>query len=87
MKVKLTKYGMYLRLSRDDDSKTESESIKNQKIFLSEYISKHSNWFLVDIYTDDGYTGTNFNRPDFIRLINDVNDGKIDTFVPDKEFK
>ena len=43
---------MYLRLSRDDDSKTESESIKNQKIFLTEYIAKHSNWFLVDIYTD-----------------------------------
>ena len=41
---------MYLRLSRDDDSKTESESIKNQKIFLTEYIAKHSNWFLVDIY-------------------------------------
>ena len=81
MKVKLTKYGMYLRLSRDDDSKTESESIKNQKIFLSEYISKHSNWFLVDIYTDDGYTGTNFNRPDFIRLINDVNAGKIDLVI------
>ena len=72
---------MYLRLSRDDDSKTESESIKNQKIFLSEYISKHSNWFLVDIYTDDGYTGTNFNRPDFIRLINDVNAGKIDLVI------
>lgn len=81
MKVKLTKYGMYLRLSRDDDSKTESESIKNQKIFLSEYIAKHSNWFLVDIYTDDGYTGTNFNRPDFIRLINDVNEGKIDLVI------
>ena len=72
---------MYLRLSRDDDSKTESESIKNQKIFLSEYIAKHSNWFLVDIYTDDGYTGTNFNRPDFIRLINDVNAGKIDLVI------
>ena len=81
MKVKLTKYGMYLRLSRDDDSKTESESIKNQKIFLTEYIAKHSNWFLVDIYTDDGYTGTNFNRPDFIRLINDVNAGKIDLVI------
>ena len=81
MKVKLTKYGMYLRLSRDDDSKTESESIKNQKIFLNEYIAKHSNWFLVDIYTDDGYTGTNFNRPDFIRLINDVNAGKIDLVI------
>jgi len=72
---------MYLRLSKDDDSKTESESIKNQKIFLNEYITKHSNWFLVDTYIDDGYTGTNFNRPDFIRLINDVNNGKINLVI------
>lgn len=72
---------MYLRLSRDDDSKTESESIKNQKIYLTEYVAKHPNWFLVDIYTDDGYTGTNFNRPDFIRLISDINAGKIDLVI------
>lgn len=72
---------MYLRLSRDDDSKTESESIKNQKIYLIEYVAKHPNWFLIDIYVDDGYTGTNFNRPDFIRLISDISSGKIDLVI------
>lgn len=72
---------MYLRLSRDDDSKTESESIKNQKIYLTEYVVKHPNWSLIDIYVDDGYTGTNFNRPDFIRLISDISSGKIDLVI------
>lgn len=81
MKVKITKCGMYLRLSRDDDSKTESESIKNQKEFLTKYISNNPNWFLVDIYIDDGFTGTNFNRPDFIRLKNDIEQRKIDLVI------
>lgn len=72
---------MYLRLSRDDNSNSESESIKNQKEFLMNYVSKFSNWILIDIYIDDGYTGTNFDRPDFIRLIEDVNDGKVDLVI------
>lgn len=81
MKVKLTKYGMYLRLSRDDDGDGVSQSIKNQKEFLTKYISNNPNWFLVDIYADDGFTGTNFNRPDFIRLKNDIEQGKIDLVI------
>ena len=81
MKVKLTKCGMYLRLSRDDDGDGISQSIKNQKEFLTEYISKEPNWFLADIYVDDGFTGTNFNRPDFIRLKNDIEQGKIDLVI------
>lgn len=81
MKVKLTKYGMYLRLSRDDDGDGASQSIKNQKEFLTKYISNNPNWFLVDIYADDGFTGTNFNRPDFIRLKNDIEQGKIDLVI------
>lgn len=72
---------MYLRLSRDDEGDGVSQSIKNQKDFLNEYIAKHSNWFLVGIYTDDGYTGTNFNRPEFIRLKNDIKQGKIDLVI------
>ena len=72
---------MYLRLSRDDEGDGVSQSIKNQKEFLTKYISNNSNWFLVDIYTDDGYTGTNFNRPEFIRLKNDIKQGKIDLVI------
>lgn len=72
---------MYLRLSRDDDGDGTSQSIKNQKEFLTKYISKEPNWFLIDIYIDDGFTGTNFNRPSFIRLKEDIESGKIDLVI------
>lgn len=75
------KVGIYLRLSRDDEGYGTSESIKNQKDFLVKYVSNKSNWILVDIYQDDGYTGTNFDRPDFIRMKQDVEDGKINLII------
>ena len=64
--------GIYIRLSREDDDKTlESESITNQKSLLLQYV-KENNLRLYDIYVDDGYTGTNFDRPEFKRLTNDI---------------
>lgn len=64
--------GIYIRLSREDDGKNlESESITNQKSLLLQY-AKENNLRLYDIYIDDGYTGTNFDRPEFKRLINDI---------------
>lgn len=48
---------IYLRLSREDEDKGfESQSIEHQRDFLLDYISKHNNWILVDIYKDDGFT-------------------------------
>ena len=58
-----------------------SESIINQKEFLTKYVTKHPNWLLIDIYIDDGFTGTNFNRPSFIRLKEDIEQGKIDMVI------
>ena len=58
-----------------------SESIINQKEYLTKYVSKEPNWLLIDIYTDDGFTGTNFNRPSFIRLKEDIEQGKIDMVI------
>lgn len=64
--------GIYIRLSREDDDKTlESESITNQRSLLLQYV-KENKLRLYDIYIDDGYTGTNFDRPEFKRLINDI---------------
>lgn len=64
--------GIYIRLSREDEDKTlESESITNQKSLLLQYV-KENKLRLYDIYVDDGYTGTNFDRPEFKRLINDI---------------
>ena len=58
-----------------------SESIINQKEFLTKYVAQQPNWLLIDIYIDDGFTGTNFNRPSFIRLKGDIEQGKIDMVI------
>ena len=58
-----------------------SESIINQKEFLTKYVAKKPNLLLIDIYIDDGFTGTNFNRPSFIRLKEDIEQGKIDMVI------
>ena len=69
--------GLYIRLSREDDDKTMmSESITNQKSLLLQYV-KENNLRVYDIYVDDGYSGTNFDRPDFNRLLKDIELGKI----------
>ena len=75
---------IYIRLSKEDADKgfDESESITNQKVLLLEYVKKlGQNYDLVDIYIDPGYTGTNFNRPDFKRMINDIKLGKVNMVV------
>ena len=77
----LSSVGLYVRLSREDDDKTEmSESITNQKSLLIQYV-KENNLRLVDIYIDDGYSGTNFDRPEFKRMIDDILKGKINMVI------
>ena len=77
----LSNVGLYIRLSREDDDKTlESESITNQKSLLIQYV-KENNLRLVDIYIDDGYSGTNFDRPEFKRMIDDILKGKINMVI------
>lgn len=76
-----SKVALYLRLSReDDDKKSESESITNQRDFLIQF-TKAKNWPVIDIYIDDGYSGTSFDRPEFKRLLFDIEAGKIDTVI------
>ena len=67
-----TKYNcaLYCRLSKDDDLQGESNSITNQKEILTQY-AKENNLNIYDVYIDDGYSGTNFERPDFKRMIQD----------------
>ena len=71
---------LYCRLSRDDGTDKESNSIENQKKLLTAYAKEHG-FENVRIYVDDGYTGTNFNRPDFKRLIQDIEDGFVSTLI------
>lgn len=73
--------GIYIRLSREDDENVlESESITNQKSLLIQYV-KENDYKLIDIYVDDGFSGTNFDRPEFNRLINDIEIGKINMVI------
>ena len=67
----------YLRLSREDGDKAESDSIANQRKLLEQYIETHPELYLVDFYQDDGYTGTNFDRPSFRKMEADIEAGKV----------
>ena len=71
---------LYCRLSKDDERLGESLSIETQKTMLSQYAREH-HLFPVEFYIDDGYTGLNFNRPDFQRMIDDIALGKIGTVI------
>ena len=67
---------LYCRISLDDGSQNESMSISNQKFLLKDYAEKNG-MPRYEYYVDDGYTGRNFNRPSFKRLIADIEAGKI----------
>ncbi|MDD6012973.1 MAG: recombinase family protein [Oscillospiraceae bacterium] len=71
---------LYCRLSRDDGKECESNSIESQKLMLARY-AKEKGFENIRYYVDDGYTGTNFNRPDFKRMMDDVEAGYISTIV------
>ena len=67
---------LYCRISLDDGGDNESMSISNQKIMLRDFAEKNG-MFKYEYYVDDGYTGRNFNRPSFQRMIADIEAGKI----------
>lgn len=67
---------LYERLSRDDELNGDSNSVINQKIQLEEYAASHG-FFNCQHYTDDGWSGGNFERPSWKRLIADIEAGKI----------
>lgn len=75
------KTASYTRLSQDDGDKEESNSITNQKELIRDFLNRHEEFILVEEYADDGYSGVNFNRPDFQRLMEDVKAGRINCIV------
>ena len=68
---------LYLRLSREDGDKTESDSIANQRTLLEAYAADHPELCIVDEFVDDGYSGSNFERPAFQRLFRELEQGTI----------
>lgn len=73
--------GIYVRLSLEDERAGESLSIENQKKMLTEYVDKQHGWNIFDIYVDDGYSGTTFERPGVQRLFDDAKMGKINLIL------
>lgn len=77
--------GLYLRLSRDDadedGTKTESNSIANQRELLRNFVKSQPDIQIFDIYVDDGYSGTNFDRPEFKRMTADIESGKVNCLI------
>ncbi len=75
--------GNYIRLSESDEDKTyesDSESVINQRYLLMDFV-KENGFTFVDEYVDDGYTGTNSNRPGFQRMIKDIESGRINCVI------
>ena len=71
---------LYCRLSQDDGREGESNSIVNQKEYLFKYAKEHG-FPNPTYYVDDGYTGTNFNRPSFKKMSEDIDKGLVTTVI------
>ena len=71
----------YYRLSKDDGKNHESDSIANQRVLIREYVKNHPNIKLVDEAFDDGYTGTNYDRPGFRKVMDAVNAGTVNCVI------
>jgi len=72
--------GVYVRLSKEDSRMGESVSIENQKLMLTKHV-QDMGWELISVYQDDGFSGTNQNRPDFQRMLTDVKQGHINVIL------
>lgn len=85
-KIDVYRTGVYLRLSQGDEDidgweKQESNSISNQRLLLEGFIDAHDDLKLVDVFIDDGYTGSNFDRPEFQRMMKSMKAGNLDCII------
>lgn len=80
MKQQVYNTALYLRLSRDDENYGDSVSIETQRTILRQFV-KENGFHVVDEYVDDGWSGTNFDRPAFKRMIEDVESGRINCII------
>ena len=71
---------LYMRLSRDDENYGDSVSIETQRTILQQYAKEHG-LSVYGEYVDDGWSGTNFERPSFQRMMDDVETGKVNCII------
>ncbi len=85
MHEKIWSVAQYIRLSQEDadngQEKQESNSVTSQKTLLNEFVEEHDDLLVYDTYIDDGFTGTDFNRPSFQRLLEDMRNGNINCVI------
>ena len=79
--TRLWKPALYIRLSREDGDREESDSITSQRELLTEFAAAQSDLAAPVLYVDDGYSGTDFDRPDFRRMLTDLRAGKTDCVI------
>ena len=75
-----TQVAIYCRLSKEDGDDAESNSIKTQKLIIENYC-KRQGWNVFDTYIDDGFSGTNFERPSFQKMYQDIVDAKVNVVI------
>lgn len=75
------KVALYIRLSKEDENFGDSESVKTQRDILKNFIEEKSDMEFFDEYVDDGFSGTNFERPNFKRMIDDINQKKVNCVI------
>jgi DNA invertase Pin-like site-specific DNA recombinase len=82
---KIWSVALYIRLSQEDSDngaeKQESNSVTSQKTLLNEFVEEHDDFAVYDTYIDDGFTGTDFNRPSFQRLLEDMKNRNINCVI------
>ncbi len=79
--IKKWKTAIYVRLSKDDGDKLESNSITNQKDLINEYLKNYNDIRVVTTKVDDGYSGVNFERPAFLELMEEIKKGQVNCVV------
>ena len=78
--MSVLKTALYCRFTKDDMVQGDSESIKTQKAMLTQY-AKEQGFLVAEVYVDDGWSGLNFDRPSFNRMLDDIEAGKIDVVI------
>ena len=80
-KKNLWNIAKYIRLSRMDGDNLESDSVVNQRKLLNDYIDEHDDFIGIEEFIDDDWTGTNFERPGFQRMMREIENGNINCVI------
>ena len=78
---KICNAAIYVRLSKDDGDKEESDSISNQKELIKDYLKSKSEVQIISVHVDDGFSGVDFNRPAFLEMMEEIRTGKVNCVV------